>query len=410
MNDFDLIRPKLRPVEAFPARDGAREMFTIRDPSMVADQEMTLSGPALFILMHFDGTNTLDEVAEKFAGQFGQSVSRGALEEMVEKLDSGLMLEGARFESRMAGLLDAYLRAEVRPGCYGQVLGDGAAVAAYLDEMIPPRDGASEVAAGGRVVGLIAPHLDFPRGYPCYGLAYGALRGRPVPKRVVILGTNHFGRSTSVVATEKAFETPLGVTGVDVDFLERLERRCDYDLRAHQFDHKREHSIELQVICLQHVFGADAFEIVPVLCHDPTGPCGGAARDGRGMHLNDFTAALGEVIADDGSDTLVVAGADMSHVGGQFGDDFSLDEAFLSEVEKGDRAALGHLAAGRPEAFVKCLSDADNATRVCSAGCMFVTASVLSDAKPQVLHYHQAYTEEENICVSCTAVTYVRWS
>ncbi len=413
MSDTTQLRPKLRPVEAFPLRDGGEGMFAVRDPSGIAEFTLTLSGAALFILSQFDGTNTLGDVSRSVANQFGRLVEETTLRDMVDKLQSGLLLEGPEFDAHMAAVLEEYRSSPVRPSTYGCELGDREETAAFLSEMVSPSgqratDDSRLTTRNGPVVGLVAPHLDFPRGRPCYGPAYGALRGRPTPKRVCVLGTNHFGRSTSVVATGKSFETPLGVTEIDTTFLGAVIDRCGHDLLEYELDHRREHSVELQVLCLQHMFGAESFKLVPFLCNDPCGPTGTKPHNGRGVDLRDFADALAAVIADDGEDTLLVAGADLSHVGSQFGDDLPLDAAFLQSVEDHDRGALAQLAASEPDGFVKALADADNSTRVCSAGCMYVVARVLRDAKPAILGYHQALDEEQRICVSCTAMTYVR--
>ncbi|MEE9293800.1 MAG: AmmeMemoRadiSam system protein B [Phycisphaerae bacterium] len=406
MKDGTELRPKIRPVEAFPVPGDAEGMFAVRDPSGISEQVLSMSEPALFILSQFDGCNTLNDVAKAVASRYGQVVQQSTLVEMVGKLESGLMLEGPAFKAHMDELLAEYRSAKVRPSILGNELGGPESAKAYLSKLLPLDDG--EAAMGGEVVGLVAPHLDFPRGEPCYREAYRTLRGRQCPKRVCVLGTNHFGRATSVVATAKAFETPLGVTEVDTDFLEQVEQRCGHDLREHEFDHKREHSVELQVLCLQHVFGAKSFKLVPFLCHDPCGPTGTRPVDGRGVDLGDFAEALGAVIAQDGGDTLLVASADLSHVGSRFGDQFQLDEAFLESLARRDRGALSRLAASEPEGFVQVLADDENATRVCSAGCIYVVGQVLRDAKVTMLRYHQAFTEEQQICVSCTAMTYVR--
>lgn len=405
MGDGSDLRPKLRPVEAFPLRDGEEGLFAVRDPSGIAEHTLSVSGPALFILSQFDGTHTIDDVRRALADQFGQSVERQTLLDMVDKLRSGLLLEGPEFETHMATVLQSYRSSAVRPSTYGTELGTHEEATRYLSHMLAS-DG--DAATAGDVEGLIAPHLDYPRGRPCYAAAYGALRNRPVPARVCVLGTNHFGRSMTVTATAKPFETPLGVTEVDTDFLSAVSGACGYDLLENELDHRREHSVELQLICLQHLFGANAFKLVPFLCHDPCGPTGMRPYDGRGVDLRDFANALSSVTAEHDGDTLFVAGADLSHVGAQFGDTCRLDEAFLESVETRDRAALARLEASEPERFVEVLAHDGNATRVCSAGCMFVVAHVLQDATPMLLQYHQAFDEEQQICVSCAAMTFVR--
>jgi len=247
---------------------------------------LRLSEPALFILSQFDGSHTLDDVREAFRERYGQPVANGTLTELVDHLESSHWLEGQAFQAHLADLVEQYRATPVRESIYGHELGDRSAVKAFMDEMLPANVQASR--QNGQIVGLIAPHLDYPRGRPCYREAYTALWGRSCPARCVILGTNHFGTSASVTATGKAFETPLGVTNVDLPFLESLEQRCGHDLRRHEFDHRREHSVELQVLCLQHVFGPEAFKIVPFLCPDPCGPTGTKPFYGGGVDLRDF--------------------------------------------------------------------------------------------------------------------------
>lgn len=406
MSDATDKRPKLRPVEAFPEDGENEDVFVVRDPSGLGDGVLRMSEPALFVLSQLDGTHTLGDIRDAFQKRYGQTLTDNTLAKLVENLESSHLLEGPSFDAHFASLVDGYRDAPVRASIYGVELGDKEAVEAYMDEMLPSPCHPPE--RSDLIVGVIAPHLDYPRGKPCYREAYGSLWGRACPQRCVILGTNHFGLSTSVTATGKAFQTPLGVTQVDTEFLEAVERRCGHDLRRHEFDHRREHSIELQVLCLQHVFGTESFMIVPFLCPDPCGPTGMKPFDGDGVALDDFARALTEAMKDDGGDTLVVAGADLSHVGREFGDSFTLDQARLTRLENRDRTALAHLESRCPEAFIDELKRDDNPTRVCSAGCMSVLAMLLPDAEPTLHKYHQAYDEGAQICVTCTAITYAR--
>lgn len=406
MSDRPNERPKLRPVEAIPLADGKEGTFALHDPSGFAEVVLTVSEPALFILSLLDGRNAAQNVIEKFEARYGQRLGESTLADIVKDLAAARLLDGPEFEAHLEELLSEYRAAPVRKSVYGNQLGAPEQVRTYLAEMLaPPNDAPTR---NGPIVGLIAPHLDYPRGGPCYAKAYGVLHGHPRPDRCVILGTNHFGRSTSVVATVKSFQTPLGVTQVDTSFLEAVEKRCGFNLREGELDHQREHSIEMQVMCLQHLFGSGTFTIIPFLCPDPCGATGTKPLDGRGVDLRDFARALTEEVEADGADTLLVAGADLSHVGRQFGDTFRLDESFLASVEQRDRRALEHIESSRPDGFLSAIAEEDNPTRVCSAGCMFVVATVLRDATPTMLGYHQAFNAEAQICVSCTAMIYAR--
>ena len=50
------------------------------------------------------------------------------------------------------------------------------------------------------------------------------------------------------------------------------------------------------------------------------------------------------------------------------------------------------------------MSEDENPTRVCSAGCIFALKAALPEAKAQVLRYHQAVDQESQAGVTCAAV------
>lgn len=401
--------PKLRPVEPLPVVDerGDRALM-LHDPSGLAEGSLVVSSmAALFLFQQMDGRQDLGAIEAAFARQFGQALPEGQLERMVAQLDAAYFLESEWFAAYLGSLVAAYRSAPARVSAGPESFGaDGQGLETLIDGMLAPGVTASAGRSAGRLTGLIAPHLDYRRGSPCYADAYGLLAAATPPRRCVILGTNHFGRATSVVATNKDFETPLGTTRADRRFIDALNERCGRDLCEHEFDHQREHSIELQVILLQHLLGTDGFEIVPVLCHDPCGPTGTAPCDGNGVDLRAFGEALRDLLAGDDTPTLVIAGADLSHVGARFGDERELDDAFLGEVERTDRDALAAVVAHDPAAFVERLSGGGNATRVCSAGCIYALMTALPNARPELLRYHQAVDVPAGTCVTCSAVAF----
>ena len=401
--DLDpIFKPCLRPVEAFRLPETEAMDIGVRDRTGLSNVVLTLSPAALQVMALMDGAHTCEEIRREIGAAFGQPLAEGTLQSMLAHLEQAHMLEGPAFEEHYESLVEQYrgqATREMPSAAAVGILDDSGEV---FERIIAEFE---THAATSCVRGLVAPHLDYPRGGPCYAAAYGALRDRPKPDRVIILGTNHFGRSTSVVATASAFSTPLGTTQTDVQFLELLEVRCG-NLRGYEFDHAREHSIELQVAWLQHVFGADGFTILPLLCPDPSGPTGTAPVDGKGVDLRDFADALGELLQNDTGDTLIVAGADLSHVGAEFGDERTLDDAFLAEVNDRDRRALNHLEMGDPEAFLGAVAENGNPTHICSAGCVYVLAKVLGGATATILRYHQAVDQSSQTCVTCAAATF----
>jgi len=363
-----------------------------------------VSRPALGLLALMDGRRCCAEIRDEFLQTYGQPVSTDTVAGMIDHLRDALFLEDETFERFYETRLQEYREHGIREMPHAEALGLGSDAVHFLDGILLR---SAPVSTTGEVVGVVAPHLDYPRGEPCYAAAYGALRGRQAPDRVVILGTNHFGRSTSVVATANDFNTPLGATSTDVGFLERVEARCG-NLRTFELDHVREHSVELQVAFLQQLFGAASFKMVPILCPDPCGEAWAKEDGNGGVPLGDFVNALRDAVEQDPCDTLIVAGADLSHVGESFGDERTLDDGFLEQVRRRDAHALDCLINQGSEAFVDAVSHENNPTRVCSTGCISVLAAVLSEAKPHLLRYHQTVDHESQTCVTCAALAYTR--
>ena len=396
-------KPQIRPVEAYPVDHDGQTGFVLIDPSGWAEASITVNREALFLLGMFDGVHSLDDVRAGYQKQFGQTMPTETLASIVEGLRQARLLGGDDFLEYYNELLEGYRASPTRIVQYAQSFVSADHLKTDIAEMLALSE--SGEACRGKVRGIVAPHLDYPRGGPCYSVAYGQLADLPGPERVIILGTNHFGMSASVSATSKAFESPYGTTHVDIGFLKQLEERCG-DLRSHELDHAREHSIELQVLICQHIWGCDSFEIVPILCPDPCGPTGTAPWSGEGVDLADFATALRDVLKESSGESLVIAGADLSHFGREFGDDRELDDAFCQEVAERDQAALVHVSANGAAGFVESVARDENPTRVCSAGCIYAAMRALDDARVDVLRYHQAVDPETHTAVSCAAAVF----
>lgn len=399
--------PSLRPVEVLPAEYDGQQVLVVHDPAGQASGTLAISPATLFLLSLLDGKNSPEQIQEAFGKQFGQELPRARLEGLVAQLDEALYLDSKRFAEHLAAQSAAYLTAPTRRSENEEVLGaeeDG--LSATLQRLMANNERVRPQSHEGKLVGLVAPHLDFDRGQACYADVYGLLAEYRQARRFVILGTNHFGQATFVTATRKNFETPLGITRTDREFINALESRCEIDLCAFEADHQREHSIELQVLMLQHVLGSANFEIVPILCSDPSHSANKAARNGRDYDLQVFGKRLGELIRSEGDETIIIAGADLSHVGPRFGDNCDLEDTFLAEVGRKDRSTIDAILAGDPGRFLKTLASHENSTRICSVGCLYGLMTALPDAKAELLRYYQAVNEPSGTGVTCASIAF----
>src|SRR4029078_412625 len=131
--------------------------------------------------------------------------------------------------------------------------------------------------------------------------------------------TSHYGQPDRFGLTRKPFVTPFGETGTNLALVAELPRAAGDGALMEDYCHSVEHSIEFQVVFLQHLFGPGV-RVLPILC--------GAFS--RGMHANakpdDDEAvrrtigALGDIAAREGDRLMWVLGVDMAHMGRRYGD------------------------------------------------------------------------------------------
>src|SRR6185295_9565330 len=107
--------PRLRPVEAFPARLEERDVVCLRDPSGVTESVLTVPRALAPILALFDGLRSLVDVQAQIMRECGELVLRSQLESMVEILDQHLFLEGPRVEAERARQKAAFVAGPTRP-------------------------------------------------------------------------------------------------------------------------------------------------------------------------------------------------------------------------------------------------------------------------------------------------------
>ncbi|MFG0273425.1 MAG: AmmeMemoRadiSam system protein B, partial [Phycisphaerales bacterium] len=345
-------KPRLRPVRGFPVQHQGQTAMGLADAQQISQKVVFTMPAAQVILPHMTGEKTLDDIVSTI----GQGLTRQMLEQFVAQLDDAGLIEGPKFDKILAEVRAEYDSLGHLPPAMTAVVADmlvkqkaqeaGATVEPSREEMDEKGPDllreqldawmnetlkeAEEPSFDALPRAVVTPHIDYFRGWPNYAHIYGRMRVVDRPDRVIILGTNHFGRATGVTGCDKGFETPLGLSPLDEEFVALLKRNLGDEnterLFEHRFDHEREHSIECQVPWLQHVFGNDGGEfpkVFGVMVHDPT-HTGGESYDGAGLGLQPFVEALRGAIESSPGRTLVVCSADLSHVGAQFGDQIQL--------------------------------------------------------------------------------------
>lgn len=399
-------RPRLRPVETIvvPDRRLGRALV-LRDTQGVAPSHVAVPLEVLAVLDRFTGARTCEEIARDLTRETGEPVSVDLVVGLASELEQALFVDGAPYRRERARIEREFAEAPVRPASHagGAYHGDPTQLAAYLDDDCL-RAARGDGAANGRLVALVAPHIDPWRGARCYGEAYAAL-SRALPEDAdtfVLFGTSHAPMREPFALCRKAFDTPLGRVEADLDAIDTIARACDFDPYADQFNHKREHSIEFQAVFLRHLLRGRRARIIPVLAGLGEQQISGKSPT-KSRAVEKFLEAVRGVVDD--RRAVVIAGADLAHVGPRFGDPKPYGDRERRRLDETDRESLDHATRCDAEGFWgHVVRDLDE-RRVCGLAPIYAMLRTMkSDARGELRHYEQTVDPEEGSIVSHAAV------
>ena len=403
--------PRLRgEIDAAPASRDGETYYILYDRAGVSATRLLLSPMGLLIAGRLDGASSVLEISDNLSREF-DGVACSEVERIVEALDEALFLDGPRFQDYEAQAARDFRAAPARaPGSAGSAYSDDPAeLRRELDRMLaeapPPEESAGPAAS--HPTGIIVPHLDFLRGAPGYGQAYRLLAAAPPPRTVVVIGTAHIPLHERFSLCDKDFDTPLGRVGVDAELAGRIRRslRRHADVDRDFLAHRGEHSVELQAVWLRRVYGSEV-RIVPLLASS-VGEFLDGERDPLEAAGEPAFAALADCLSEAvaGGGVMVMASADLAHVGPRFGDDREITNQFLSEVEEVDRDYLEAAGEGAV-AGLESLARHGDRHHVCGSACIFAMGLALPGAKARLLGYHQAVTPEMRQAVTYAAMVF----
>ncbi len=381
-------KPQIRPIQPLPVQAQNKEtgetstFIGLRDPSMLTNQMMVVPPQAVQVVQHFRGDRTVEDIAALF------KVDAKIIIDLANRLDGVGLLWGPTFE-RMETELKDKLRAEgYLPITASGMLGtDPEACRKQLQEWL---DQTEDPELDAPAIGIVAPHLDYQRGWPVYAASYRCFDGAERPDRVVVLGTNHFGLGDGVVMTDLGFRTPLGTVTADKGVIDRLRSSLGDKLFIDQLDHLPEHSINLHLPWIQHRFGD--VPVVAALIPDPLANM--IADDGGRVTREEFVRALNDALRAEGGRTYFVASSDLSHVGPQFGEPVAVNDQRKKEVERVDRDLMGKYLSADPKEFFDACQWTKNPTRWCSIGNMLATLELAKPGTVELVDYRQACDEK----------------
>jgi MEMO1 family protein len=399
-------------------------VVVLRDTEGVADKNVCIPPPLIPVVMRFTGDKTCAKIAEELSAELGSRVDVEVVVRAARTLEESLFLEGPTYRAARAKVEADFHASPTRPASHagGAYLADPNALRDYVESKClgaakrgpseTPRAGRSGASrrsngkAGQRLVALVAPHIDPWRGAVGYGHAYGALAESLAPEAdtFVVFGTSHAPMRRPFALCRKAFDTPFGAIECDATSIDRIAKSAAFDPYADEFNHRREHSIEFQVVFLKHLLGKRRARIIPVLAGLGAQQASKDDPD-RDADSSRFLEAIRALVEDLGPRAVLVAGADMAHVGPRFGDARPYDERARERLAMADKGSLARAADGEAAAFWADVATDLETRRVCGLAPIYSLLKALpGKTEGKVLHYEQTVDEEDGSIVSHAAV------
>ena len=405
--------PKLRPLNVQWVDWEGRPMVSLQDPLRLGGAGIMVPEIMAQLLGLSDGTRDLEELRREFVMRTGMNILPSQVESLVQALDDALLLDNSRFRRALAQAMDAYRGGPFRSPALagGSYPADPRELLKVMDQytrQAQPQDGSGrDISGNERLAGVISPHIDYPRGWRTYAETWNQAKAAvEAADRVIILGTDHAGSPGSLTLTRQSYATPWGALPTDTEVVSELASILGEDRGfAEEAHHIGEHSIELAAVWLHYVAGGKSKKLVPVLCGGPEPLL--EQEDSAAKSAWQAIDLLAGVAA--GDDTLVIAAADISHVGPAFSDKVPLDDAAKSNIKDSDERWLEAACAGDSGRLRDHMVRHGDPTRICGASPIFLMASMLGEARGHVVHYDQCPADEGfGSLVSIAGVLYHR--
>jgi AmmeMemoRadiSam system protein B len=407
-------RPALRAVESIVVPDKQHgRVLVLRDTQGVTDAHAAIPPVLVPVVARFAGKLTCAEIAREASAEVGGEVPVEVVVRLADELEKGLFLEGRTFRQARQRVERDFAESAVRPATHagGAYHADRGALERYIEQSCLKKANGSASRGGsaqpGTMRALIAPHIDPWRGAVGYGHAYSAL-GAALPPEAdtfVLFGTSHAPMREPFALCRKAFDTPFGAVEADDASVDRVAERADgFDPYADQFNHKREHSLEFQVVFLRAILRDRPFRIVPILAglgsQQATGDDPG--KDARVTRFLDGVRAL---VDERPGRVVIVAGADLAHVGPRFGDAHAYDAPRRADLERTDRESLELATNVDAAGFWSHVAGDLDERRVCGLAPIWsLLRSLAGGSRGRLLHYEQTIDGEDGSIVSHAAV------
>jgi len=389
--------PKLRTVQASVGQWRGQHVIVLQDPLGLSGMVVAVPRELAMILELCDGTRDVSTLKAALELRTGLNISSDHLTGLLAELDDALLLENERFEGAYREAVREFREAPCRPPVLaGKVYPADAdmldsVLREYLDSLPPSPAGTFE---DNTIHGLVSPHIDYQRGAHIYAevwrRAAAAARSADV---VVIMGTNHFDSRNLFTLTRQSYSTPWGVLPTSRSVVDQVASELGEDVFSDEIHHRAEHSVEISAVWLHYLVRQSACELVPVLCGSFERFVYGDNTPGNDGEIARFVDAMRNATA--GCSTLIVASADLAHVGPAFGDNHPVDRAKKAKHAAADAELTAFIAKGDAEGMFSMVKNEGDQRRICGLAPIYLALRLLGKTEGEVTGYDQCPADRE---------------
>jgi MEMO1 family protein len=401
--------PRLRmDLDFMPSPAPEHPGLFIRDPYRYSDAMLVIPPGLIECLDCFDGAHTPLDLRAALVQVTGDLQVSEIETKLTEALDQAGFLENGTFEAMRDARRREFAAHPMRAPAHA-----GSAYPAEQEELAATMRRYAEGGNGNGsprrgLMGIAAPHVSPEGGWQSYREAYGVLGPEHRDRTFVVLATSHYGAPERFGLTRKAFRTPLGEVANDTRLTDWLADRAPKSIEMEDFCHSFEHTIELQLIFLQHALGAGV-RILPILC----GPFARSIARGGKPEDDDkakaFLEALGEMREREGDKLFWILGVDMAHMGARYQDRFAAHagEGIMAAVDERDRKRIARINACDSDGFWNLVQENRDDLKWCGSSPFYTFLKTAPDARGELLRYEQ-WNIDDNSVVSFAGISFTQ--
>jgi hypothetical protein len=371
----------------------------IRDPYHFSDAMLIIPPPLVECLECFDGSHTELDLRAALARITGRLETEEISRHLTDTLSKAGFLEDETFVRMQGEKRREFAEKAVRePAHAGSAYPeDPEELHRTMVEYMAEDAGAAAPAADG-LFAIAAPHVSPSGGWRSYQAAYRMLRPEHRDRTFVILATSHYGAAEKFGLTRKRFRTPLGESETDTRLVDWLASRAEGAVEMEDYCHSFEHTIELQIIFLQHLMGANV-KVLPILCGSYAHSIyrGGKPEDDDGVKR--FLDSLGELRDREADRLFWILGVDMAHMGARYQDRFECraGEGVMQNVADRDDQRIARINALDAEGFWALVQEHHDDLKWCGSSPFYTFLKTAPKATGDLLRYEQWNIDDRSV-------------